>query len=473
MNNESNGKERIMIVILCISIMLAIAFIAFVVFYNLPAQRLKRNITQGDKYLNELEYEDAILAYRLALEIDSKSEEAYIGLAEAYLGLKDFEKAYEIVKHGLEVVRDSRELNVLLSKIEKEMEKNDANTKMNKTKEETEDSSKGEMESVDYESVYDEYLRSYGIDRGIDPKFEYIYINDDDIPELAIADGFGHPDKVNIYMISGNSIIDLGGVGWFGSFEYIDHGNMVHEETTYFGDLINNYYTINGTVLELISSFSDYIGTTDEEIAEGTEEFRVNDHEVTKEEYERRINSLSGNYKICGYDENMRDLREYRDYNDPDVSYKPPAVISELRHEYGDMGDYYFGNDKLWCVSSKGEIVDKGEYYELSEVMFLFNDSSKGHDGERLTDEGYTPSTLRIWKNATIQLDSAHAIDGKILMINAEEYFKRYGTLAPEAKREKGYILYSDKNISIDEEGFLYSFSTVDFELKDETIGNF
>jgi len=52
--------------------------------------------------LEEGNYEEAIIAFTAAIEIDPKRAEAYLGAADAYLGLEDVENAREILQKGLE-----------------------------------------------------------------------------------------------------------------------------------------------------------------------------------------------------------------------------------------------------------------------------------------------------------------------------------------------------------------------------------
>ena len=76
-------------------VMLAVvAVVALIAVQSLsPKQRLRKQLELGDKYLSELDYEQAIVAYRTVIEIDPKNVEAYLGLAEAYVGLNDYEEA--------------------------------------------------------------------------------------------------------------------------------------------------------------------------------------------------------------------------------------------------------------------------------------------------------------------------------------------------------------------------------------------
>ena len=61
----------------------------------------------GVKYLSEGNYEEAIIAFTAAIEIDPKRSEAYGKAAEAYVGLGDLESAAGILAQGYEATGDS------------------------------------------------------------------------------------------------------------------------------------------------------------------------------------------------------------------------------------------------------------------------------------------------------------------------------------------------------------------------------
>lgn len=54
----------------------------------------------GVRYLSEGNYEEAIIAFTAAIEIDAKRAEAYIGLADSYIGTGDYEKAQKAIEEG-------------------------------------------------------------------------------------------------------------------------------------------------------------------------------------------------------------------------------------------------------------------------------------------------------------------------------------------------------------------------------------
>ena len=69
----------------------------------------------GVKYLSEGNYEEAIIAFNAAIEIDPKRPEAYIGLADAYTAQGDLDKAAEILNQALEAVGENEALSAALA----------------------------------------------------------------------------------------------------------------------------------------------------------------------------------------------------------------------------------------------------------------------------------------------------------------------------------------------------------------------
>lgn len=65
-----------------------------------PAKQLNEQLSLGEKYLSELNYESAIVTYTAAIAIDPKCEEAYIQLAEVYIATGDAAKALQVLEEG-------------------------------------------------------------------------------------------------------------------------------------------------------------------------------------------------------------------------------------------------------------------------------------------------------------------------------------------------------------------------------------
>lgn len=76
-------------VVLLVILFLLSAFVA------LPAVRISRQLQLGRRYLEELDYESAAIHFANAIQIDARREEAYLGCAQAHLGLEDYQTAVD------------------------------------------------------------------------------------------------------------------------------------------------------------------------------------------------------------------------------------------------------------------------------------------------------------------------------------------------------------------------------------------
>lgn len=68
----------------------------------------QEHIDLGRIYLTELSYEKASLEFTEAIEIEPLNSDAYLGLAEAYVGMGDTEKAIDILEEGYDKTGDER-----------------------------------------------------------------------------------------------------------------------------------------------------------------------------------------------------------------------------------------------------------------------------------------------------------------------------------------------------------------------------
>ena len=69
----------------------------------------------GVRYLSEGNYDEAILAFEAAIEIDPKRAEAYLSLADVYVAQGDLDAAREVLDRAVEAVGEDEEV---LAKIE-------------------------------------------------------------------------------------------------------------------------------------------------------------------------------------------------------------------------------------------------------------------------------------------------------------------------------------------------------------------
>ena len=74
----------------------------------------------GVRYLSEGNYEEAILAFTAAIEIDPKKADAYLGMAEVYIAQGNTDAAAEVLTNALAVVEDSAIIQARLDELVKQ-----------------------------------------------------------------------------------------------------------------------------------------------------------------------------------------------------------------------------------------------------------------------------------------------------------------------------------------------------------------
>lgn len=83
-------QKKLIPVIIGVAVVVILALAGAGIYaYNTPENRLARFLELGERYLSELNYEQAAVAFQEALEIEPKCLPAYAGGIKAYIGLED------------------------------------------------------------------------------------------------------------------------------------------------------------------------------------------------------------------------------------------------------------------------------------------------------------------------------------------------------------------------------------------------
>lgn len=93
-------EKKTWIIIGVAAVLLVVLGVGGFVISRGGTQQEENLLELGQRYLDEMNYEQAIVCFEEYLEIEPKSVEAYIGLAEAYLAIGDVEKALEVLAEG-------------------------------------------------------------------------------------------------------------------------------------------------------------------------------------------------------------------------------------------------------------------------------------------------------------------------------------------------------------------------------------
>lgn len=259
---------------------LIIFFVAVIVFiggiimyFSSDAHRLRKQLELGQKYLEELDYEQAAIAFEKAIAIDEKSVEAYLGLAGAYMALENADKAEQVLAQGAESTDDARILEVLEKMKDTEEAKQQPELETENNAESDQDNSEEDAFSETdaatamYQQYYDKLMElqdQYGVCEDIteevedDPWMEnnrylkglcfakLIDFNADGTEEMLLAYNAGKdPDS----LFAQNYVVEVW--AWQGtSIEKVytgkPVGNIDHGIDIYINLYEGNYYLYNG-----------------------------------------------------------------------------------------------------------------------------------------------------------------------------------------------------------------------------------
>lgn len=267
-NNDENEKmQRILkLAIAAAAVLLAFFTAALFLYIRTPGMQYKRNINLGNKYLLAMQYDEAVVAFTKAIDIDPKTADAYVGRGDAYNSLGDGEKALDDYNKASEL--DSSLTSLIEARKEKIKTVSEAQTET-PTETPTPAATADEELTKKYLSILKEYqmlqnnkfmgkeedypdvaawfrdyiipIRTSGNITDLDYQLEYTFydINGDSVPELIFrAEGgenyFGNePDILDVYTFSNNAPEryndDLQQAGYEKSHRYchiLENGNI-------------------------------------------------------------------------------------------------------------------------------------------------------------------------------------------------------------------------------------------------------
>lgn len=103
--NNNNGSDTKKAIIIAIAVVVVIMAILGVVLYQIsPYGRYSAKIRLGQKYLDQGEYESAVLTLQEAIEILPKKSKAYIVLGMTYETRDDYRSAIDLIYDAWEIV---------------------------------------------------------------------------------------------------------------------------------------------------------------------------------------------------------------------------------------------------------------------------------------------------------------------------------------------------------------------------------
>lgn len=196
-------KRRAAILFLLVILILALAAAGIVLLFKINQVKLfHKQLSLGEKYLAELDYENAELAYKKAIQIDDKKAAPYLNLSVVYLAQGRYGESEEILRQAVEAeaaAEGNAELEAQKEMIQKEREKKE---KEKKEEEEAEEEKRKEQEALwrKQEAVYEAYGQ----------------LIEEREAEYGALGAKSYPGEGNIWMtgLSFAKLVDFDGDGW-------------------------------------------------------------------------------------------------------------------------------------------------------------------------------------------------------------------------------------------------------------------
>ena len=112
-------KKNTKLIIGILSIVIIVCVAAVLVFTGKAKGKsdYDKHIIASQQYVDELDYERAIVELELAIEIEPNNAKAYLALAEVYVEMEDYESAALVLEEAKEKVGNANEVAVALEKV--------------------------------------------------------------------------------------------------------------------------------------------------------------------------------------------------------------------------------------------------------------------------------------------------------------------------------------------------------------------
>jgi len=211
----------------------------------------------GVKYLSELNYEEAVVAFTKAIEIDPKQAEAYVELARVYVQQENKDEAKKVLYKASSTIGENEKLDNAYSELEIEKPSDNEETADNtspQTPVPFDESKIVKSERYDYNdgSYYIEDYDENGnnirtTEYNADGSVDYWYISDYDekgnCTRTTVYNADGSVESIWDYDEDGNCIRETwynadGSVDYWYIYDYDEKGNQIR----------STYYNADGSV---------------------------------------------------------------------------------------------------------------------------------------------------------------------------------------------------------------------------------
>ncbi len=213
-------KNPLVWVIVAVIVLAGLAVGGWFGWNSYQSGQYHEQLSLGEKYLKELNYDDAVVALKRAIEIDPRSPEPYLLLADVYVAQEDYPAAKEILEEGEKATGGNEEIKNKQDEITQKEEEAQKQAEEQKKQEEAEKADAAALAPVvEYENnlYYWQYTSDSVTSDGLFANYSYLgdqenqlVCRDEDGTVTTLYTGTGYGDLLilndRLYFSNGSSV---------------------------------------------------------------------------------------------------------------------------------------------------------------------------------------------------------------------------------------------------------------------------
>ena len=318
----------------------------------------------------------------------------------------------------------------------------------------------GEEEEIKLEAsyalAYYEFLKEYAGDSNYvktgHARFDLVFIDDNEIPELLLMEDNSHANGVKVYTYNQEMVVELGEFGSSGWMQYVERGGMIFSHFIGFGESINNFFMIEEGKAALICNMHSLPDYSSEDL---TDFYEIDEISVEEEVYQAKWKELyeDHEYVLIGYEDGI-----------PIKKMELKSLLSEA------IDGLILKKDSqalLEQVTEQDEVLKTYESFLTDYVQQWERNAGQKSPGFKLIylDDDTIPELVIIEGNAHLSSVSVYTYEaGKTILVGK---YGQYGAMSYQEKRgivfddydQGGNVYSSVYQIKGTEETLLISFS--------------
>ena len=404
--------------------------------------KVQKQLDLGSKYMAELDYESAIVALNKAIEIDPKNVDTYKMLAEVYEKSGQLDDARTILEKALEIEDLPAEKIVKINE---------------------------EIESLEYlvkiSQIPKEYNETLSIELSNTKGLQIFYTIETEIAEISIYDA----------EYKNSIVLDKNGTYIITTYT-MDENRVKHDEAKV-------KYTIKLKSSDNDNSLSQDTSKDDKpEILKGWKQvgedwYYYKDNGEPVKEWKK----IDG--KLYYFDDKGRMVRnqiikeKIAGFERGQVFY---GILDSEQDMYRMAGYVDINGEErsLSSMVSSGEVIDRGDYYEVTDVNFISYTYNTNDDRTELTEDIVYTGSVNIRKDAKAVVYSVGDYDGgqykggTTIYYTAEDYYNAAGgKLSMDTIQETLHIGMND-GLVYDSEGYIIGYGSLYYPNEKETAND-